>query len=210
MTIKAIETRYAGCRFRSRLEARWAVFFDTLGIQWEYEPEGFETAAGPYLPDFCIELPAGQTLWFEVKPDGAPSDPRHRALVEESGIPLVVARGLPRSYRDQQRESYCGKDSGSPLYALWPEQGEAFAAFVGAEWGLDLGPDLVYELHYNAEEMWDHLNKDRRWVQEAPETVHLALYAPHVWTPCDSRDVDAAYTAARSARFEHGESGARP
>lgn len=31
-TIKAIETSYAGCRFRSRLEARWAVFFDTLGI----------------------------------------------------------------------------------------------------------------------------------------------------------------------------------
>jgi hypothetical protein len=24
-TIAALETRYAGCRFRSRLEARWAV-----------------------------------------------------------------------------------------------------------------------------------------------------------------------------------------
>lgn len=34
MTIKAIETRYAGCR-RSRLEARWAVVFDTLGFAWE-------------------------------------------------------------------------------------------------------------------------------------------------------------------------------
>lgn len=27
-TIKPIETRYKGCRFRSRPEARWAVFFD--------------------------------------------------------------------------------------------------------------------------------------------------------------------------------------
>ncbi len=35
--IKPIETRYAGCRFRSRLEARWTVFFDHLGIEWEYE-----------------------------------------------------------------------------------------------------------------------------------------------------------------------------
>ena len=41
-TIKAIETRYAGYRFRSRLEARWAVFFDTLGLKWQYEPEGYE------------------------------------------------------------------------------------------------------------------------------------------------------------------------
>ncbi len=38
----AIETHYAGCRFRSRLEARWAVFFDAIGIEWQYEPQGFE------------------------------------------------------------------------------------------------------------------------------------------------------------------------
>lgn len=37
---KAVQTEYKGYLFRSRLEARWAVFFDTLGIQWEYEPEG--------------------------------------------------------------------------------------------------------------------------------------------------------------------------
>lgn len=42
MTIKAIETSYKGYRFRSRLEARWAVFFDALGIEWEYEKEGYE------------------------------------------------------------------------------------------------------------------------------------------------------------------------
>ncbi len=37
--IQAIETRYKGYRFRSRLEARWAVFFDHLKIEWEYEPD---------------------------------------------------------------------------------------------------------------------------------------------------------------------------
>lgn len=42
MNIKAIETVYRGYRFRSRLEARWAVFFDALGLEWEYEPEGFD------------------------------------------------------------------------------------------------------------------------------------------------------------------------
>ena len=65
-TIRAIETSYAGCRFRSRLEARWAVFFDTLGIRWEYEPQGFFVGLGerPYLPDFYL---VDQNLWVEVK-----------------------------------------------------------------------------------------------------------------------------------------------
>ncbi len=40
MEIKAIDTVYNGYKFRSRLEARWAVFFDAAGIKYEYEPEG--------------------------------------------------------------------------------------------------------------------------------------------------------------------------
>ena len=54
--IKPIETYYKGYRFRSRLEARWAVFFDAMGIKYEYEPEGFKTSVDLntfcYLPDF--------------------------------------------------------------------------------------------------------------------------------------------------------------
>ncbi len=69
--IKAIETKYKGYKFRSRLEARWAVFFDALGIKWEYEKEGFDLEeAGWYLPDFW--LPDKQ-VWVEVKPR-APSE----------------------------------------------------------------------------------------------------------------------------------------
>ena len=71
--IKAIETRYKGYRFRSRLEARWAVFFDACGYQWEYEPEGFDLPCGThYLPDFKIfgEDYNGDynVFWIEVKP----------------------------------------------------------------------------------------------------------------------------------------------
>jgi len=54
MEIKPIETIYNGYRFRSRLEARWAVFFDDLGVQYEYEPEGFDLGGMYYLPDFLI------------------------------------------------------------------------------------------------------------------------------------------------------------
>lgn len=54
--IQPIETYYKGYRFRSRLEARWAVFFDNLGVEWEYEPEGFKLPSGKlYLPDFRLK-----------------------------------------------------------------------------------------------------------------------------------------------------------
>lgn len=52
---RAIVTVYKGYRFRSRLEARWAVFFDALGLPWEYEVEGFNLGSGVlYLPDFWM------------------------------------------------------------------------------------------------------------------------------------------------------------
>lgn len=44
--MKAIQTEYKGYLFRSRLEARWAVFFDACGIAWEYEPEGYDLGNG--------------------------------------------------------------------------------------------------------------------------------------------------------------------
>lgn len=63
--IQAIETEYKGYRFRSRLEARWAVFFDAMGIEWEYEPEGIVLYDGTYyLPDFFL---CDFNCYFEVK-----------------------------------------------------------------------------------------------------------------------------------------------
>jgi hypothetical protein len=65
--VTAIPTPYGGVLFRSRTEARWALFWDKLDIKWEYEPQGFVTATGnPYLPDFAV-FPAAGTLWAEIK-----------------------------------------------------------------------------------------------------------------------------------------------
>lgn len=63
-THKAIPTEYQGILFRSRSEARWAVFFNTLGIRWEYEKEGYQLGDICYLPDFWLPE---QDCWFEVK-----------------------------------------------------------------------------------------------------------------------------------------------
>lgn len=63
---KPIPTDYKGVAFRSRLEARWAVYFDFFGIKWEYEKEGYVLGeVGAYLPD--LWLPQVR-MWAEVKP----------------------------------------------------------------------------------------------------------------------------------------------
>lgn len=59
-----IETKYKGYKFRSRLEARWAVFFDKMEIEFQYEPEGFKLKSGWYLPDFWLPQ---VKMWAEVK-----------------------------------------------------------------------------------------------------------------------------------------------
>lgn len=60
MEIEAKPTEYAGVLFRSKLEATWARFFDTLEIAWEYEP----TRLDGWIPDFLI----GEWWLAEVKP----------------------------------------------------------------------------------------------------------------------------------------------
>lgn len=90
--IQAIETRYDGCHFRSRLEARWAVFFNELEIPWEYEAQGYEVDGRKYLPDFWLP---DQGVWYEVKgemPEETTVDFYVR-FAEETGRPFIVAMG---------------------------------------------------------------------------------------------------------------------
>ena len=63
MTYAAIPTVYADVQFRSRLEARWACFFDLLGWRWEYEP--FDLNG--WIPDFVLRGATHDHL-IEVKP----------------------------------------------------------------------------------------------------------------------------------------------
>lgn len=70
-----IATKYKGYIFRSRLEARWAVFFDACGYSWEYEPQGFVLPDGrPYLPDFRLTHRHGWQTWVEVKANDQSDD----------------------------------------------------------------------------------------------------------------------------------------
>jgi hypothetical protein len=84
--MKAINTYYNGNYFRSRLEARWAVFFDLIGVKYTYEATGFKNEKGEYyLPDFHlhnvflrrgdidikeygINVKAADGIYLEIKP----------------------------------------------------------------------------------------------------------------------------------------------
>jgi len=70
MTTTPKPTTYKGTQFRSRLEARWAVFFDCLAIDWIYEPMTFtiQPTKWEYTPDFEITCKKGKPILVEVKP----------------------------------------------------------------------------------------------------------------------------------------------
>lgn len=158
---RAIETRYKGYRFRSRLEARWAVFFDHLGLQWEYEPEGFELPGGVrYLPDFYLnERGVGGGFaygpWVEVK--AAP----------------------PSAVEVQKMGTLC-------------EQTVCYGLIV---WGPPGGNG------------WMYFHKEGVALEEGGGEFCRNNFPDHIGTCW--REAEQAAEAARSARFEHGESGAR-
>lgn len=67
-TRPGIATTYRGIRFRSRLEAKWALFFDLVEWRWEYEP--FD--ANGYIPDFVLlhDDPVLVEIKPAITPDG--------------------------------------------------------------------------------------------------------------------------------------------
>jgi hypothetical protein len=141
-TIKAIETRYKGYRFRSRLEARWAVFFDALNLEWEYEPEGFDLGAlGWYLPDFYIK---SWNLWIEVKPgrfdDPAIASQKCHAFRVKAQTTIWLCIGYP--YPDEHTVHIFHK-AGQYIYGELSERFNAYGDFITEV----LGSDFSYFMY---------------------------------------------------------------
>lgn len=84
--MKGIQTDYSNLRFRSRLEANWAAFFDLVKWPWDYEPYDCDG----WIPDFLLkgEFP----VLIDVKPvSGVRECLPHTAKIEASSPPLPVA-----------------------------------------------------------------------------------------------------------------------
>ncbi len=144
MGIKAIETVYSGYRFRSRLEARWAVFFDTLGITYEYEPEGYDLGElGYYLPDFWLPQ---VRMWAEVKPSRfTPEDAEKcEALATGTGYACLMLDGLPAE-RNYWAYSYAYSPDRKPqlvdyLFSgeeYWKTEGRLFVSTGASDWEVE-------------------------------------------------------------------------
>lgn len=90
------ESWHRGNLFRSRLEVKWATFFESLGVSYRYEPKGFRLAEGKiyYTPDFY--LPAYQK-YVEIKPYTPDQDEilKARLLVAETGCTTFIISGEP-------------------------------------------------------------------------------------------------------------------
>ncbi len=87
-----IPTVYNGVQFRSRLEARWACFFDLCGWHWQYE---LADLAG-WIPDFLITpyratkdanfaLCSESAFWVEVRPGDLQDGLVEKVTVAQSG-----------------------------------------------------------------------------------------------------------------------------
>lgn len=221
MTITPLETRYAGCRFRSRLEARWAVFFDKLGIKWEYEPQGY--TVGPsrraYLPDF--RLPELQTF-VEVKGEAERLDidllvdltryGEEPYTVVLGNVPAMEVGRIPTHTLFMKSGDYADGREGSCV----PRVNKAFAAMDGLD---ETGRAAVMDLIRHESRMRVLCqpsfligSKDGwAFMPIGPSNlVHTAeaILNPRPWWPIlPQPKLQAAYDAARSARFEHGERG---
>ncbi|PYJ22510.1 MAG: hypothetical protein DME20_09605 [Verrucomicrobia bacterium] len=134
--MKAISTLYKGRQYRSRLEARWAAFFDLLGWHTEYEPIDFDG----WIPDFVINE-AG-TVYVEVKPIDRFPDRDITDKIDNSGCDkevLVVGSTVPIHsgligwLREDLRDV---TDSDEP-YWIWA--GPALGIWVGSETNSERG-----------------------------------------------------------------------
>jgi hypothetical protein len=98
-TMRVLPTRYDGVLYRSRTEARWAVFFNAVGCCHQWEATGYDLAGLWYLPDFW--LPTINT-YLEVKGAKPTAEERRKSMLLSAATDstVVVVSGAPEPRAD--------------------------------------------------------------------------------------------------------------
>jgi hypothetical protein len=173
-SICAIQTTYAGHRFRSRLEARWCVFFRSSGVHFDYEPQGYVVNGKPYLPDFYLR----GFGFFEVKGDEPESRQLYQELATQANEFVYVAcGGIP------DPESFWGT-----IFGYGPDP-------VPVEDGRERAHMFLQCSHCGRVVLTSDMYCAARGYCYAHDRCERARMFPPT----------TALSAARSARFEHGE-----
>lgn len=201
--IRAIETEYNGYRFRSRLEARWAVFFDALGVRYEYEPEGYELPSGKkYLPDFRVMCHGTRgvrdgepfALYIEVKGHMTEKD---AAKIRE----FVGKKMVPNTWPDGETHGYIEVPENPTLVVGGiPDEGkELDGDLYGAYDRMD-GTN-IYPFNYET------IDGDYFAAYPAAHRGNFYLMGDdsNYINGDDMPAIRQAYRTARQARFEHNE-----
>lgn len=178
--IRAIETCYGFHNFRSRIEARWAVFLDALGLSWEYERQGYELPSGRYLPDFWVSLPydgRDDGVWIEVKGETPTRDEIIRA-----GELAVATDHWVLIFSGDIRSNATGRST--PLVFSRTRSGEK--------------SDFWIDYHCR----WRQCLKCQRL-----HPIESFCHRCDVVLSHESKGLMTAFQRAASARFEYGESG---
>lgn len=227
MSIKPIETVYNGYKFRSRLEARWAVFFDAIRLKYQYEPEGFEvtvhTSVFPdvdeettyrYLPDFYFP---DAKCYGEVKANltGLKSDEEKIAYcIDWDRTPisngLIILGQIP--YWDDDKFEiplfpylYCRKGIIlTHAYFLpnsgWKEFAPSNIYLSFDAWNdCSSAPDFPESINYFSEDLY---KLGYRTSVEVAGRCYDMDQQDKIYSSIELRD---AFLKARQARFEHGE-----
>lgn len=218
--IKAIQTYYNGYHFRSRTEARWAVFFDNANIRYQYEPEGYELSDGTkYLPDFYL---SDFGIFVEIKPllEGVEPDEKQatyrkqeelcRKFRDEVGS-ILLMRGVP--WNDVWGQLYC--------FDLTDSSGGTFegsAIFVNAcEYSYE-GCDPILLVNDQRQDRTLFLDTAYEKMNKKVCNASMVLdyhkgYAMNMvlcdmydfYDPNSTEMLSMAKRSAQQARFEHGE-----
>lgn len=208
MTPAPIQTSYSGYRFRSRLEARWAVFFDVLGVRWEYEPEGYRLPSGWYLPDFFLP---DLGWWVEVKREGGFTDHDQRLageLAVGTGNPIFLAEGMPPAHGNIGSRYGAHVLFGGCDKELGGDNGQAFCVCdgcgsVGIRFEGRSDRLSCKECYQCGAARHGYGNRCADAVCQSACKRSRGLDRGHTH---DHERILEAVAAARSARFEHGES----
>ena len=193
--MKAIETEYNGYRFRSRLEARWAVFFDQMGIRYEYEPEGIMLSDGTaYLPDFYL---TDFNCYFEVKRDGIQDTPEGDEAI----------RKISDGYNNNEWAGIIafGDPMDDNLHIFCQESNDGSAGNYEAPVTFGINPNTRRAILFSYKDRRDRCFYDSFGEDMKDIPMLTREYGAYTYNRLVNDRVMRARKLARQARFEHGE-----